>query len=204
MPASLTPYGTTWLPADLAPIPLEDLPAGLPSWMRSLAPWAQRVGTTAAQKRATLTVTVPSDALAQPGPTPAASGQALAEPASPPAVSADAAQVLAAAVHAAGGTGPAPTAPSRRLGLRGRIVTMNAQDEVIDDGIVWIENQIVAVQPTGAPPPPAFAGIQSVDTRGTLYPGFMDLHNHLAYNILSLWNVPATYTNRDKWKSEPT
>jgi hypothetical protein len=187
VPTALIPYGTSWQPEDLAPIPPEDVPAGLPPWMRSLTPWAQRVGATAAQKRATLAITVPSDALPQPGPSPARAERAAVAPSPPSTLELDAAQVLAAAVHATRGPGPVRAEVSRRLALRGRVVTMNARDEVIDDGIVWLENQtIAAVQPADAPPPPAFAGIEPVDTRGTIYPGFMDLHNHLAYNILSL------------------
>ncbi|MDQ1540556.1 MAG: hypothetical protein QOH29_1282, partial [Actinomycetota bacterium] len=38
-------------------IPEGDVPAGLPDWMRAAGGWANRTGTTAAQKRATLTVT---------------------------------------------------------------------------------------------------------------------------------------------------
>lgn len=53
------PYGRAWAEGDLAPIPEEDLPAGIPAWMRELDPWAQRTGPDAATKRATITVTIP-------------------------------------------------------------------------------------------------------------------------------------------------
>jgi len=53
-------YGDTWAAGDLAEIPEQDLPAGVPAWMRSPAAWAQRTGTTAAQRRATITVTIPA------------------------------------------------------------------------------------------------------------------------------------------------
>ena len=52
-------YGDGLLPADLAPISAEDLPAGLPAWMRSLDAWASRQGQTPEDKRATLVVEVP-------------------------------------------------------------------------------------------------------------------------------------------------
>jgi hypothetical protein len=52
-------YGDALLPADLAPISAEDLPAGLPAWMRSLDAWASRQGPTPEDKRATLVVEVP-------------------------------------------------------------------------------------------------------------------------------------------------
>jgi uracil-DNA glycosylase len=53
------PYGDAFQPGDLVEIPDYDVPAGLPDWMRSPAAWAQRVGTTAAAKRANITITVP-------------------------------------------------------------------------------------------------------------------------------------------------
>jgi len=56
----LTLYGDAFADGDLAEIPEMDLPAGLPPWMRSPAAWAQRTGATAAQKRATVTVTIPA------------------------------------------------------------------------------------------------------------------------------------------------
>jgi hypothetical protein len=55
-------YGTSFQPGDDVEIPAGDLPAGLPSWMRSLENWADRTGTTTDTKRATITVTVPTDA----------------------------------------------------------------------------------------------------------------------------------------------
>ena len=56
---NLVPYGDTLEPADLAPIPERDLPAGVPDWMRSIDSWAVRKGETTESKRATLVVTVP-------------------------------------------------------------------------------------------------------------------------------------------------
>jgi hypothetical protein len=47
--------------AETAPIPEDDLPAGLPPWMRSLRVWADRPSGDAESKRATITVTVPRD-----------------------------------------------------------------------------------------------------------------------------------------------
>jgi hypothetical protein len=52
-------YGATIEPADLPDIPECDLEPGSPSWMLGAANWAKRTGTTPAQKRATIVVTVP-------------------------------------------------------------------------------------------------------------------------------------------------
>jgi hypothetical protein len=61
-PAPGTPYSTTFTDADLTPIPPEDLPAGIPAWMRTARDWAARQGADADTKRATITVTVPAGA----------------------------------------------------------------------------------------------------------------------------------------------
>jgi uracil-DNA glycosylase len=58
-PVALTLYGEQFAAGDYTQIPEADLPPGLPAWMRSPAPWAQRTGSTAAEKRATITITIP-------------------------------------------------------------------------------------------------------------------------------------------------
>jgi hypothetical protein len=55
----LVRYGHAFADGDKAPIPADDLPAGMPEWMRLDDGWAFRAGATAEQKRATITVTVP-------------------------------------------------------------------------------------------------------------------------------------------------
>jgi hypothetical protein len=57
-------YGTAFAPQDRVIIPEQDVPAGMPDWMRSPTAWAQRTGTTTDQKRATITITIPSGASA--------------------------------------------------------------------------------------------------------------------------------------------
>jgi uracil-DNA glycosylase len=54
------PYGTEFKAGDVVEIPEIDMPAGTPPWMRGLRSWAKRTGSTAALKRATITVTVPT------------------------------------------------------------------------------------------------------------------------------------------------
>jgi hypothetical protein len=55
-------YGSQLMPEDLAPIPEEDLPAGVPEWQRSLKAWASRKGPDADTKRATIQVVIPRGA----------------------------------------------------------------------------------------------------------------------------------------------
>ncbi len=69
--------------------------------------------------------------------------------------------------------------------LEGRIVTMDESSTVIPLGRCYVkESTLVAVK---------------IATGGTIYPGLIELHNHLAYNALRLWKVPKKYTNRDQW-----
>ncbi|MEP6547273.1 MAG: amidohydrolase family protein, partial [Gammaproteobacteria bacterium] len=84
--------------------------------------------------------------------------------------------------------------------LEGRVVTMNAADAVIPSGRLYIKaGMLVAVQAAAAPPPAGFGSVAVTPTSGTLYPGLIELHNHLSYNALRLWAVPKKFSNRDQW-----
>ncbi len=79
---------------------------------------------------------------------------------------------------------------------------MNASREVIADGIVYARNgSVAAVGARGIPAPVGFEGAPTVATRGTIYPGLIDLHNHLSYDALPLWQVPRSFGDRDQWGS---
>jgi hypothetical protein len=83
--------------------------------------------------------------------------------------------------------------------LKGRIVTMTGQ--VIENGRLCIRNHVIAhVLGSQDGAPAEFAHVPVVDTGGVLYPGLIDLHNHLPYNILRSWAVPRSYENRDHWR----
>jgi cytosine/adenosine deaminase-related metal-dependent hydrolase len=97
------------------------------------------------------------------------------------------------------------SAAADRQVLLGRIVTMERSGAVHARGALCIEHdRIAAVVADPAQIPPSFAAVTPIDTRGTLYPGLIELHNHLSYNFLPLWSVPRLYTNRNQWRmSEP-
>jgi len=97
-------------------------------------------------------------------------------------------------------TSPIDLLDGPTIALRGRVVTMNDQFRVIPDGVVYIAlGSIVSVKESSAPPPEGFAGVKRTNVNGTIYPGLIDLHNHLAYNALPMWKVPKAFTNRDQW-----
>jgi hypothetical protein len=49
--------------------------------------------------------------------------------------------------------------------------------------------------------PGGLRGAPVVRTGGTIYPGLIELHNHLPYDVLPLWEVPRRYGNRGQWGS---
>ncbi|MBX3618072.1 amidohydrolase family protein [Nitrosomonas sp.] len=99
---------------------------------------------------------------------------------------------------------PIDPASGGKLALRGRIVTMNDSFEVIEDGVIYIEqSNIAAVSNAAAASPAGFEDTPIIHSGGTIYPGLIELHNHLAYNALCLWDVPKKFSNRDQWSGIP-
>ena len=98
--------------------------------------------------------------------------------------------------------------------LKGRIVTMNTEDDVINDGHVLVrDGKIEAVWGgDNIPQNVDLTGVQIVDTNGTIYPGLIDAHNHMHYNHIPLWDFEVHtstkseeggYSNRNQWKNNP-
>jgi len=92
-----------------------------------------------------------------------------------------------------------------QFGLAGRIVTMDDAATVLDDGVVYVDHgTIIATRARADQPPDGFADSSVLETGGTIYPGLIELHNHLSYNALSLWSpVPKLYQNRGQWPKHP-
>jgi 5-methylthioadenosine/S-adenosylhomocysteine deaminase len=93
------------------------------------------------------------------------------------------------------------------LVLRGDLVTMDPTLEVIPDGrLVIVGERIAAVLRPGEPLPASVdaARAVTVDTDGWIFPGLIDTHNHVSYNVLPLYPVPQRYANRYQWTSPAT
>jgi hypothetical protein len=81
--------------------------------------------------------------------------------------------------------------------LRGTIVTSSG---VIKHGYVGIvDGRIVSVSDRE----PDIANATTVNTEGIIVPGFVDVHNHLPWNVLPRWTPPHLYANRSQWRSDP-
>lgn len=86
-------------------------------------------------------------------------------------------------------------------------MTFDEQRPDIPDGVLYIDDTgiIQGVAAQGEPAPAGFAHATRVDTGGLVYPGLMDLHNHMAYNCLSLWlapDHPSAWTTRNQWPND--
>ena len=79
------------------------------------------------------------------------------------------------------------------LVLYGRVVTFDPARPVIEDGALYIggDQLIAAVQARKDKAPDGFDAAPRLETGGCIYPGLMDLHNHIVYNCLSLWSPPG-------------
>jgi cytosine/adenosine deaminase-related metal-dependent hydrolase len=92
--------------------------------------------------------------------------------------------------------GPSITAQtvSSHLLLRGDIVT---PDGVIRNG--WLDiakGRILHIEHDK----PDIPGAQILETNDLVFPGFIDLHNHHAFNVFPRWTPPHKFANRYAWR----
>ena len=113
--------------------------------------------------------------------------------------------LTAKAAKAAKKQGPIDPLTGPKLALGGRVVTMDDAFTVKSDAVVYIDRgSIVAVQDRAMPAPAGFDTVAPQDTGGTLFPGLIELHNHLSYNALPLWSpVPKLFKDRGQWPDHP-
>ena len=82
--------------------------------------------------------------------------------------------------------------------LEGRIATMTDAG-VIDGRLAVSRGRIAAIVPAGQKLPDALKSAPLIKTKGTIYPGLIDLHNHYVYDIAPLWRVPRQFHDRSQW-----
>jgi 5-methylthioadenosine/S-adenosylhomocysteine deaminase len=93
--------------------------------------------------------------------------------------------------------------------LRGRIVTLDASSEVIENGALYVDadGRIAGLLPAAAPAPSGFADARTIEARGSIYPGLIDLHVLPRYSMLPLWIPPGReqpFTSRYQWPGQRT
>jgi 5-methylthioadenosine/S-adenosylhomocysteine deaminase len=98
-------------------------------------------------------------------------------------------------------TGPAWAATTVTVGtdptkvfMKGTLVT---PDQVLDGEMVIDGDTITCVATTCTAP----AGATQITVANAyILPGFVDAHNHVAYNVLPRWTPPKLYKNRGQWQ----
>ena len=112
-----------------------------------------------------------------------------------------------AVLFCAGLVAASPWNSTNGLILKGTIVPMTAEDAVIENGQILIQNEkIVAIIGEGEAWPATVntAGAVEVDTGGYIFPGMLNIHSHTAYNTLPIWEAPKLYQNRYQWTKAKT
>jgi len=99
-------------------------------------------------------------------------------------------------VGAAGGWSAAPPSGPSFI-VRGTLVT---PDEVIHHGQLLVSGERIAdLGPSVSAP----AGVPTVDVDGVVFPGLIDLHNHILWNLLPRWKAPELSADRYVWQELP-
>ncbi len=193
---SLVPYGRNWGEDETPPIPMGDLPAGCPSWMGETGNWAARPkDLTPEMKRRTITIVAPASSIVVQADADAPlSARSTRKPIASPLSLTAANRIRSAASGRAMG----------RTALAGDVVTLDASSRVLKKHTIYIQDGlIVDVRPNASPVPVGFESVETLATGGLIYPGLIDLHNHLAYNALPLWRVPKKFQSREQWGDHP-
>lgn len=91
------------------------------------------------------------------------------------------------------GIAPAQSAP---VALTGTLIT---PDGIVPDGVVLIQNGTIAAVGAHVSLPP---GTKTMETRGVIAPGLIDLHNHLTWNVLPRWTPSSLFGTRYDWQQD--
>ena len=107
----------------------------------------------------------------------------------------------------------ADTSSSDAFILKGRVVTMENENSVMNQGNVLVRDGKIDAVWSSSSSVPLTADLTNapvIETNGTIYPGLIDLHNHMHYNHIPLWDFEVHvyddqksdeggYSNRGQW-----
>ena len=86
----------------------------------------------------------------------------------------------------------------RRILLHGKVVQ---KDGTAKTRYVYIENGVI--QSVSAKRPKLLPGTRFVYEVGYIYPGLIDLHTHMTYNIMPVWKgAQSQFSNRFEWRKD--
>jgi 5-methylthioadenosine/S-adenosylhomocysteine deaminase len=91
----------------------------------------------------------------------------------------------------------AASAQQAPVALEGTLVT---PQDVIPHGIVLMQNGKITASGVGVKVP---TGTKVAHMEGVIAPGFIDLHNHLTYNVFPRWKPIEEFGSRYDWQQKP-
>jgi 5-methylthioadenosine/S-adenosylhomocysteine deaminase len=80
--------------------------------------------------------------------------------------------------------------------LRGTLVM---PDRIVEDGIVLVRDGVIAASGEHVSLP---SDVPVIDTQGIIAPGFIDLHNHLTWNVFPRWKPSQEFGDRYDWQQK--
>lgn len=89
------------------------------------------------------------------------------------------------------------TSKSGGYALRGTLVTPT---EIIEGGTILIVGDKIQAIGRDIPLP---NGVKAIETAAFIYPGLIDLHNHITWNFLPRWKPGQKFANRYEWQQIP-
>jgi 5-methylthioadenosine/S-adenosylhomocysteine deaminase len=84
-----------------------------------------------------------------------------------------------------------------RIVLRGRVVTPTG---VLAAGEVLMQAGLLSCVAASCASRAGYAGATVIETRGIIYPGLVNTHDHPQYDFLPPWTPPTLYGNSDQWQ----
>jgi 5-methylthioadenosine/S-adenosylhomocysteine deaminase len=93
---------------------------------------------------------------------------------------------------------------SSGLILRGLVVNAGPSDTPFT-GEVFIQGEDIVCVAASCAGSPGASNATVVDTHGLIFPGLIDTHNHILYDIFDEddWSPSQTYNNHNQWGDEP-
>jgi cytosine/adenosine deaminase-related metal-dependent hydrolase len=77
--------------------------------------------------------------------------------------------------------------------------TLVMPDAIVEDGTVLVRDGAIAASGAHVNVP---ASVPVIDTHGIIAPGFVDLHNHLTWNVFPRWKPAGEFGNRYDWQQK--
>jgi 5-methylthioadenosine/S-adenosylhomocysteine deaminase len=88
-------------------------------------------------------------------------------------------------------------AQQNQYALRGTLVTPT---EIIENGTILVTGEKIEAVGKDIKVP---AAVKTINTGGFIYPGLIDLHDHLTWNFLPRWKPNREFANRYEWQAVP-